>query len=136
MGHYTINAQRDVNIVDKGDFYQNNSYINNQLNTAEIKKLADIKDKIDKLIDMITLHSVQTNIENAPVLNELSRNNQHIEQLINNTDNAEDTQSVKQFFISMQEKSSNLFNIVSDIKDYDEVLEWIIQKSGDVLTYL
>jgi hypothetical protein len=136
MSHYTINAQRDVNIVDKGDFHQNNNYINNQLNLEEIKKLTAIKDQIDKLINMITLHSVQTNIENTPVLNELSRNNQHIEQLINNTANAEDTQSVKQFFISMQEKSSNLFNIVSDIKDYDEVLEWIIQKSGDVLTYL
>lgn len=136
MGHYTINAQRDVNIVDKGDFYQNNSYINNQLNAEEIKKLTAIKGKIEKLIDMITLHSVQTNIENAPVLNELSRNNQYIEQLINNTANVEDTQLVKQFFISMQEKSSNLFNIVSDIKDYDEVLEWIIQKSTDMLTYL
>jgi hypothetical protein len=136
MGHYTINAQRDVNIVDKGDFYQNNRYINNQLNTEEIKKLTDIKDQIDKLIDIITLHSVQTNIENTPVLNELFRNNQRIEQLINNTANAEDIQSVKQFFISMQERSSNLFNIVLDIKDYDEVLEWIIQKSSDVLTYL
>jgi len=136
MGKYTINAKRDVNFVDQGHFYQHNSNGNTHLNQQNLDDFAAINKKINALITLMTHKATQNNFAKEQALIALSNQQQYIDKLINNTATVEEKSHIKQFFLSLQHGSSKIFTLASDIKEYEEVLEWVAQKANDLIPYL
>ena len=135
MGKYTINAKRDVNFVDQGNIHQYNTYVNNDLNQKHIDTLIIVKTKIEQLIDTINCSSTHDVMLKDQALNELSVQQQYIDNVINDTASTEEKSKIKQFFISLKQEPSSVLAMIANIKEYEELVEWITQKSNDLLPY-